>query len=102
MSIARASRRCVLVAASVSALISGPLAAQPAPTASTPAQASPAASKAAIPRLPDGRPDLQGLWIKSAGGFQGLFIGSLDGTNFAAGGRGGARGGPPVPQYEYT
>jgi hypothetical protein len=51
-------------------------------------------------RLPDGHPDLQGLWIKSAGGFQGLFIGSLDGTNFAA--RGGARGAPPPPQYEYT
>jgi hypothetical protein len=105
MSIARAQRRCFLVAASVSALISGPLAAQPAPTP-TPAQASPAASKAAIPRLPEGRPDLQGLWIKSAGGFQGLFIGSLDGTNFAAGGRAGgagARGGPPPPpRYHYT
>jgi hypothetical protein len=82
------------------------LAAQPAPTESTPAQANPAASKAAIPRLPDGRPDLQGLWMKSAGGFQGLFIGSLDGTNFAAGGRAGgagARGGPPPPpRYHYT
>ncbi|HEX5049099.1 MAG TPA: hypothetical protein VFX89_18450 [Gammaproteobacteria bacterium] len=57
-------------------------------------------------RLPDGHPDLQGLWLKSAGGFQGLFIGSLDGTNFAArGGGGGARGGggpPPGPVYEYT
>ncbi len=41
--------------------------------------------------------------MKSAGGFQGLFIGSLDGTNFAAGGgRGRAGGGPPVPRYEYT
>ena len=60
----------------------------------------------ARPRLPDGRPDLQGLWLKSAGGFQGLFIGSLDGTNFAGGGaRGGgrgARGGPPPTRYEYT
>ena len=50
----------------------------------------------ALPRQPDGHPDLQGLWIKSAGGFQGLFIGSLDGTNFAG------RGGPPGPKYEYT
>ena len=41
---------------------------------------------AALPRLADGHPDLQGLWMKSAGGFQGLFIGSLNGTNFAAGG----------------
>jgi len=102
VSIGRARRRCVLVAASVLALISGSLAAQPAPTASPPAPASSAASKAAIPRLPDGRPDLQGLWIKSAGGFQGLFIGSLDGTNFAAAGRAGARGGPPPPRYHYT
>jgi hypothetical protein len=58
---------------------------------------SPAA--AAVRRLPDGHPDLQGLWLKSAGGFQGLFIGSLDGTNFAA--RAGA-GAPPAPVYEYT
>src|SRR4051812_37662925 len=69
---------------------------------------------ATLPRLPTGRPDLQGLWLKSAGGFQGLFIGSLDGTNLAAGGaRGGgragggvaagaARGGPPPALYEYT
>ena len=64
-------------------------------------QPAPAPSRASdvIPRLPDGRPDLQGLWLKSAGGFQGLFIGSLDGTNFAAG-RGG--GPPPAPQYAYT
>ncbi len=59
-----------------------------------------------LPRLPGGHPDLQGLWLKSAGSFQGLFIGSLDGTNLAAGGaRGGARGargGPPPTQYEYT
>jgi hypothetical protein len=55
------------------------------------------------PKLPDGHPDLQGLWMKSAGGFQGLFIGSLDGTNFAAGGRGGRGGrGPVAPQYPYT
>ena len=46
--------------------------------------------------------------MKSAGGFQGLFIGSLDGTNFAAGGRaagatGAAAGrGPAAPQYPYT
>ena len=71
------------------------------------AAAPSAAAGASLPRLPDGRPDLQGLWLKSAGGFQGLFIGSLDGTNFAApggGGRGGrAGGGPPAaPRYEYT
>ena len=68
------------------------------------------AQSTAIPRLPDGHPDLQGLWMKSAGGFQGLFIGSLDGTNFAApgGGRGDGRGGragggpPAAPRYEYT
>jgi hypothetical protein len=68
----------------------------------------PLSAQSALPRLPDGRPDLQGLWMKSAGGFQGLFIGSLDGTNFAAGGRGGrgdgrgTGGGPPAPRYEYT
>ena len=55
-----------------------------------------------LPRLPSGRPDLQGLWLKSAGGFQGLFIGSLDGTNLAAGGARGGRGGPPPTRYEYT
>jgi len=76
------------------------------------AQGTQAASNApnkTLPRLPDGRPDLQGLWLKSAGGFQGLFIGSLDGTNFAAGGArgggrgaGGARGGPAPNRYEYT
>jgi len=68
----------------------------------------PLAAQAPIRRLPDGHPDLQGLWMKSAGGFQGLFIGSLDGTNFAAGagrgGRGDGRGaaGPVAPRYEYT
>jgi hypothetical protein len=57
-------------------------------------ETAPADAPADVPRLPDGHPDLQGLWLKSAGGFQGLFIGSLDGTNFAAGGaRGGGRGG---------
>jgi hypothetical protein len=73
------------------------------------AQASPAeaeSSDATLPRLPDGHPDLQGLWLKSAGGFQGLFIGSLDGTNFAAprGGRGADAPRPELasPQYEYT
>jgi hypothetical protein len=61
-------------------------------------------AQSALPRLPDGHPDLQGLWMKSAGGFQGLFIGSLDGTNFAAGGRGGrgAGRGPAAPEYPYT
>jgi len=71
----------------------------------------PLSAQLSLPRLPDGHPDLQGLWLKSAGGFQGLFIGSLDGTNFAApggGGRGGRAGGragggpPPPPRYEYT
>jgi hypothetical protein len=60
------------------------------------AVSGPAAAQAALRRLPDGHPDLQGLWMKSAGGFQGLFIGSLDGTNLAAGGRGAG------PQYDYT
>jgi len=67
-----------------------------------PTQTGPNSPGPAPARLADGHPDLQGLWIKSAGGFQGLFIGSLDGTNFAAAGRGGARGAPPAPQYEYT
>ena len=64
----------------------------------------PLEAQPALPRLPDGHPDLQGLWMKSASGFQGLFIGSLDGTNFAAGGgagRGAGRG-PAAPQYPYT
>jgi hypothetical protein len=65
------------------------------------APAAPAAAAQAptapLPRQPNGRPDLQGLWIKSAGGFRGLFIGSLDGTNFAN--RGGP---PPAPRFEYT
>jgi len=70
-------------------------------------QAPPNAAGKTLPRLPGGRPDLQGLWLKSTGGFQGLFIGSLDGTNLAAGGgRGGGgrggRGGPPPTRYEYT
>ena len=69
-------------------------------------QAPPSAAGKTIPRLPGGRPDFQGLWLKSTGGFQGLFIGSLDGTNLAAGGaRGGGRGGrggPPPTRYEYT
>jgi len=67
------------------------------------------APTATLPRLPGGRPNLQGLWLKSAGGFQGLFIGSLDGTNLAAGGARGARGdarggrgGPAPTRYEYT
>ncbi|HEX5421568.1 MAG TPA: hypothetical protein VFY39_16375 [Gammaproteobacteria bacterium] len=73
--------------------------------AQTPPRSAPANS--VRPRLPDGHPDLQGLWLKTAGGFQGLLIGSLDGTNFAGGGgRGGARRGaagpPPGPRFEYT
>jgi len=71
---------------------------------------SQAPTSGTLKRLPGGHPDLQGLWLKSAGGFQGLFIGSLDGTNLAAGGgrggrgavAGGARGGPPAARYEYT
>ena len=62
-----------------------------------PPTASAAAPTASLPRQPNGRPDLQGLWLKSAGGFQGLFIGSLNGTNFAT--RGGP---PPAPRFEYT
>jgi hypothetical protein len=75
----------------------GPARTATAQAAPTPPAAPPGA--AALPRLPDGHPDLQGLWLKSAGGFQGLFIGSLEGTNFAAGG--GARG-PAPPRYKYT
>ena len=87
---------CVLLCAGGSS----PLAAQATQVPSN-------APSVTLPRLPDGRPDLQGLWLKSAGGFQGLFIGSLDGTNLAAGGgrgggRGGARGGPAPTRYEYT
>ena len=93
----------LLVSTAIYALVgavSGPLAAQ-----ESPAQRS--APAAVLRRLPDGRPDLQGLWMKSAGGFQGLFIGSLDGTNLAAGGRGGrgaggGRGPVAPPRYEYT
>jgi len=64
---------------------------------------SPRKPQAAVRRLPDGHPDLQGLWMKSEGGFQGLFIGSLDGTNFAAPGRGRGDGrGGGARMYEYT
>ena len=81
---------CFGLAAVLCVLLSGggsrPLSAQAAQTAST-------APIVVLRTLPGGRPDLQGLWMKSAGGFQGLFIGSLDGTNFAAGGgRAGGRG----------
>ena len=74
-----------------------------APVAAQQPAAEPAAPAAALPRLPDGHPDLQGLWLKSNGGFFGLFIGSLDGTNFAANERGADRGAepPPKPKYEY-
>ena len=106
--VVRACRPVVLVLTTLCALVSAPssgrLVAQAAP-------AGRSAPGAALPRLPDGHPDLQGLWMKSTGGFQGLFIGSLDGTNLAAGGRGGrgdgrgAGGGPgglAPPGYEYT
>src|SRR5678816_725725 len=68
------------------------------------ARVTQAPTTAPLPRLPGGRPNLQGLWLTSAGGFQGLFIGSLDGTNLAAGGArgGGTRGGPAPRRYEYT
>jgi hypothetical protein len=99
------ARRCGLVVSAVlCAVLTGDAGSS---SAQVPRQPRPA--DAAIPRLPDGHPDLQGLWMKSAGGYQGLFIGSLDGTNFAApgGGRGDGRGGrgggaPAAPQYEYT
>jgi hypothetical protein len=86
------------------AVLGAPLSAVPPGPAAAQAVSNPGdAPKAPLPRQPGGHPDLQGLWLKSAGGFQGLFIGSLDGTNFAA--RGGARGAggpPPGPVYEYT
>ena len=81
---------CALLTSGAPALVS----AQVEPTENAP--------NAALPRLPDGRPDLQGLWLKSSGGFQGLFIGALNGTNFAAGGGRIGAGPPRGPQYEYT
>ena len=76
------------------------------------AQVSQVPTRVPLDRLPDGHPNLQGLWLKSSGGFQGLFIGSLDGTNLAAGGARGGRGGrgavpggargPAPTRYEYT
>ena len=87
-----AAALCVLLSAGASS----PLRAQVT-------QAPPSAPARRLPRLPGGRPDLQGLWLKSAGGFQGLFIGSLDGTNLAAGGaRGGGRGGRGGPRRPDT
>src|SRR5579862_5233208 len=46
------------------------------------------------PRLPDGHPDMQGLWYKFAGeGFDPLYVGLLDGGPVGGGGgRGGGRG----------
>ena len=88
--------------------------------AQAPSGQATATTNTQLRRLPDGHPDMQGLWLKSNGGFQGLFVGSLDGTNFAAprgggdgrgarggrgaggGPRGGGLGGFPPPQYEYT
>jgi hypothetical protein len=96
---ARFDRLVLLAATAAGFLATGPftrvLAQQPAAELPRP--------DVALPRQPGGHPDLQGLWLKSNGGFFGLFIGSLDGTNFAAGGGGGARGAgpPPGPQYEY-
>jgi hypothetical protein len=92
MNLARPCRPRWLQTAAFLALLS---AYAPRPTSAQPPAAQSGAN-APLPRQLDGHPDLQGLWIKSAGGFQGLFIGSLDGTNFAG------RGGPPGPKYEYT
>jgi hypothetical protein len=99
---------CALLAATfgvcVGAQRADPLSAQTTRASQT-TQAQSSAPAGTIRRLPDGHPDLQGLWLKSAGGFQGLFIGSLDGTNFAAGrgGRGDGRGGRGAARrYEYT
>jgi hypothetical protein len=48
-------------------------------------------AKFTAPRLPDGHPDMQGLWYKFAGqGFDPLYVGLLDGAPV---GRGGGRGG---------
>ena len=100
MRFARNGRRLLETTGLCALLSAGPL----GPAAAQPPDAPRAAAE--LRRLPDGHPDLQGLWLKSAGGFQGLFIGSLDGTNFAAragGGAGrGAGGPPPPPRYEYT
>ena len=51
------------------------------------------------PRLPDGHPDMQGLWYKFAGeGFDPLYVGLLDGAAVGrGGGRGGGRGPAPGP-----
>jgi hypothetical protein len=99
MKVVHACCGSVILAAIVllSARPPGPLSAQAPPV-------QPSASSSTLPRLPGGRPDLQGLWMKSTGGFQGLFIGSLDGTNFAAGGRGRGDGGRGArgASYEYT
>lgn len=66
------------------------------------------------PRLPDGHPDLQGLWIKKdSSGFDPLRVGTLDGGALGRGGGGPARGAGPggrssdflrpgVPTLPYT
>jgi hypothetical protein len=97
----RTHRRLALSAIALGVWLSG---APSGPAWAQPVQAERAAANRPLPRQPDGHPDLQGLWLKSAGGFQGLYIGSLDGTNFAARGGGGrgAGGPPPGPVYEYT
>ena len=88
-------RRVLLIAALAASLIAN---------SSGPLSAVVSAQAPNLPRVPGGHPDLQGLWLKSAGGFQGLFIGSLDGTNFAAGGRGRGNGdgGGGGTAYAYT
>src|SRR5215813_12653652 len=48
------------------------------------------------PRLPDGHPDLQGLWVKKdSSGFDPLRVGTLDGGQVGRGGGGRGRAGAP-------
>ena len=56
------SRRILLVMAGLVAIASISIAAQSKKPVVTPIKAPAAAKTAAVPRLPDGRPDLQGIW----------------------------------------
>src|SRR5690349_7730709 len=50
------------------------------------------------PRLPDGHPDMQGLWYKFAGeGFDPLYVGLLNGGPVGGGGARGGGGRGPAP-----